>query len=523
VPGRRLNHEEQHLLEFWTNPPANFRRPLLKQIRIESPTNLRGIRRLIVPLPYPITAICGRNGVGKSTVLALAALSCPTPPDWRVFWGNTRPRKTPDSRAGYMLSDFFHRRRTDPPLDGLRVGSVVMNRGNDIELQQQRTGSRWTRVVDPGRNRVTLTEMQREVDFIPMSRVLSSGEYGALRSAFGGAAAPAIDTLTPDYIAKLSYVLGRQYDQAETHFIRGLGLQTCRAGETYSGFDMGSGECSVITILSRLQNMPVGGLLVIEEIELGLHAEAQARLVEVLVRICDARKLQVICTTHSEVILDRLPRQARVLIRRNGDQHEAINNVSTRFAVHEMTGDVQPELMIYTEDKFAAVLVGEALAGLNRPRIKIIDIGSNATLARQAVAHLRMNAQLRSLSVFDGDCTTAQVEGWIRSERGERNDLAPEWLILPGGGLNPERWVLDQMAGQYLAELAQGLNCTTDQAVEHVNAMRVELDAHDSAFVLGRRTGLDAVQARQYLVHSIARRHPQLDELRARVSNLLDG
>jgi hypothetical protein len=402
------------------------------------------------------------------------------------------------------------------------VGSVLMSRGNDIELEQQRIRNRWARVIDPGRNRLTLTELQREVDFIPMSRVLSSGEYGALRTAFGGVATPAVEPLTPEYINKLSYVLGRQYDQAETHFIRGLGLQTCRAGDTYSGFDMGSGECSVITILSRLQSMPVGGLLVIEEIELGLHAEAQARLVEVLVKICDERKLQIICTTHSEVILDRLPRQARVLIRRNGDQHEAINNVSTRFAVHEMTGDVQPELVIYTEDKFAAVLVGEALAGLNRVRIKIIDIGSNATLARQAVAHLRMNAQIRSLSIFDGDCTPNQVDGWIRSERAERNDLAPEWLILPGGGVNPERWVLDQMAGQYLGELAQELNCTNAQATEHVNAMRVELDAHDSAFVLGRRTGLDKIQARQCLVRCIARRHPQLDDLRTRVTNLLD-
>ena len=85
MPGRRLSHDEQRLLEFWDNLPADFPRPLLRQLRVEGGPGLRGIRRLVVPFSYPLTAICGRNGVGKSTVLALAALSARPPADWPVY------------------------------------------------------------------------------------------------------------------------------------------------------------------------------------------------------------------------------------------------------------------------------------------------------------------------------------------------------------------------------------------------------------------------------------------------------
>lgn len=524
MPGRRLSHDERRLLEFWQNPPPNFNRPLLRQLRIEGGPGLRGIRRIVVPIPYPFTAICGRNGVGKSTVLALAALSSRSTDAWRVYWGNTRPRTRPDARTGYSFADFFHRRRGDPPLDGLRIGWVLMSQGNEIEVQRQHIGNRWTRVADPGRHPNIANNLLREIDYVPMSRVLPSGELAAVRAAFAGAAAPQIEALNADSIAKLSYILGRAYDQAETRFVRGLGLPACRSGSAYSGFDMGGGECSVITILSRLQIMPVGGLIVIEEIEVGLHAEAQARLVEVLLQVCQERRLQIVCTTHSEVILDNLPRQARVLLRRSGEDHEAIDNVSTRFAIHEMAGRAQPELLIYTEDRFAAVVIEEAITGAHRARVEIRDVGSNTTLARQSVAHLRMQANLRAISAFDGDCVAADIEGWIRDERAERHNLAPAWMILPGNNLNPERWIIQQLAAaEYRDELARELSCTNAVATAHIEAMQVQLDEHDAGHVLAQRTGLERDDARRRIIRSVARRHPQLDDLRNRVREALDG
>lgn len=523
VPGRRLSSDEQRLKEFWDNPPQAFARPLLKQLRLEAPNGLRGIHRLVVPFSFPITVICGRNGVGKSTVLALTALSSRPTAGWRVYWGNARPRTQPNARAEYSFSDFFHRRRGEAPLDGIAVTWVSMDRGNEIEVSVRCVEGRWTRIRDAGRHRGRAAAPVRAIDFVPVARVLPAIESGALRSAFLRNQRVTTETLSAASVADLSFIMGKQYQLAETDFVRGLGLARCQARARYSGFDMGSGESSVIVLLSRLQAAEVGGLIVIEEIELGLHAEAQARLAQVLMKHCIAKRLQIVCTTHSEAILDAVPRCARVLLRKNGDEHEAIQGVSTRFALHEMAGAPREELILYTEDRFAAAIVDQALAGPDRARIRICDVGSNSTLARQAVAHIRSGVALRALSVFDGDCTEAGVNSWIASERGERR-IFPDYVILPADGLTPEAWIIRELtAPAYLSAFAQELNCSEAIAQAHVEAMRVQLNLHGCAFTLSQRAGLDESSAQQTIIRSVARRHPGLDALRTRVRDLLAG
>jgi hypothetical protein len=398
----------------------------------------------------------------------------------------------------------------------------MMSRGNEIEVVEQMRGGRWIAVSDIARHRRAGDRPTREIDFIPMARVLPAAEFGTLRAAFSGGAVERTEVLTHDSIEKLSYIMGRHYLGAETQFIRGLGLPSCNSEAAYSGFDMGGGESSMIVLLSRLQSVPRGGLVVIEEVELGLHAEAQERLIAVLLGICHDRKVQIVCTTHSEVILDAVPRRARVLLRRNGDEHEALRDVSTRFAVHEMVGRAQPELQIYTEDSFAQLLVEESISGSQRSRVRITGVGSNVTLARQSLAHLRMQPQIAALSAFDGDCTEANIQRWLREERAER-DLAPEWLILPADGLTPERWLIRELASAaYRDLLASELNCTRGEADGHIAAMRVQLDHHDCSHVLSERTGLSRESARRMLVRSVARTHPGLEPLRQRVNQLLD-
>jgi len=523
VPGRRLNQVEVDLDRFWQRPPANFPKPLLRHVRVEGGPGLRGIRDLIVPLLFPFTAICGRNGVGKSTILALAALSARSPTGWRVFWGNTRPSTAARTRTDYRFPDFFMQRDGDVPRDGLTLGWAYAQRGDEVEVRHRCAGGRFRRVVDEGRNRAPQIP-EREIDFVPVSRVLPAVEHAALRSAFARPADGNRVPLDAIHLAMLSHVMGRPYQEAETRTLRGLTLPGCRAGEVYSAFDMGAGEASVVTILSRLQVLPTGGLLLVEELELGLHPEAQARLVDTLLRVCRDRRVQIVCTTHSEVVLDRLPRIARVLLRRMGGAHEATSNVSTRFAIHEMGGESRPELQLYAEDRLAAMLAEEALPSGLRTRVRVSDVGSSATLARQAVSHLRAGGDVPALSVFDGDCTTAQVDGWIGGERGERRELAPDYLILPGDGLAPERWLIRQLAiEEYAHALAAELDCSLGQVRDHVDNMAAQIDHHHTGYVLARRTGLTEHEATRKLARSVARRHPGLDPLRRRVTELLDG
>lgn len=517
LPGRRLSNLERDLGSFWDAPPNNFQKPLLRSISIEGDAGLRGVRRIVVPFQYPLTVLCGRNGVGKSTVLSLATISATPPTDWTPFWGNTKPRGA--KSVQYAFKDFFHRTAGSPALTDMELTWVSQFRGNEIERVVKFNGTRWVKVADPGRQNTALGP--REIDFIPVSRILPASELAALRATFTGTEQASVVNLNQDAVGYLSYIMGKPYTSAAVRFAKGMVLPICHSEADYTAFDMGGGEGSVIVMLARLQAMPTGGLVVIEEVELALHQEAQVRLIKVLLDYCRSKRLQIICTSHSATVIDAVPRQARVLISKSDGEHVATANVSTRFAVHHMLGEVQPELLIYTEDRFAALLVSECIAGDLYRRVLIQDIGSNTVLARQAVAHARTRPEVACLSVFDGDCTEANIQGWIISERAERN-LNPDWLILPGNGLAPEKWVLDQLRlDAYKEALASEIGCTPQVAADHVTAMALELDHHDCGHTLHVRTGIDKEAARRMVAKAVARSHPELDALRQRITTML--
>jgi hypothetical protein len=424
----------------------------------------------------------------------------------------------------YAFNDFFPNAAKGGALDGLSLRWVHLWRGIDVEVQKDLTRATWKVVNDAARNQDVARGMTREIDFIPIDRVVPAADFDTVRNAFHVRKANnlLLELEAPALVA-LGYILGKEYQSVALHGIRGLSLPRCEGGAPYNGFNMGSGELSVISILARLQGMPVGGLLLIEEVELGLHAEAQERLVEVLLGACRLKRIQIICTTHSESVIDSVPREARILIRRFGQRREALNDVSTRFAIHEMAGDTRPEMIVYTEDKFASMLVAEAIPPADRVRVSFRDVGSNSALARQSVAHLRLGLGIAAISLFDGDCQPGEIEGWIAGERAERADLIPDWDILPGDGVNPEQWILDQLRLEgYVEELARELRTDPATASEHVAAMRVQLNRHNAARTLAKRTSLDDVAAQRALIRAVVRRHPGLERLRQRISGVLN-
>ena len=188
-----------------------------------------------------------------------------------------------------------------------------------------------------------------------------------------------------------------------------------------------------------------------------------------------------------------------------------------------MKGEVQPELTVYCEDRSAAVLIEEALPYEDRRRLRIIDVGSDATVVRQGVSHLRGQFPGGCLCVPDGDATQDQINGWIASETNGIEAISPPVEVLPGEALPPERWILEQLALEdYRNEFAGQLGCDRAEAIGHADAMRVDLDHHDLAYTLSKRTGLERADCLRRIMKSVAAKHPGLDGLRGRIADLLN-
>lgn len=213
---------------------------------------------------------------------------------------------------------------------------------------------------------------------------------------------------------------------------------------------MGSGEDILIDFLHLLQESPDHSLIIVEEIEMGLHPEALIRLANHLQEIIHEKKLQVIASTHSDYFIDSVPRQSRILIQREGDEREVRYEPTTRFAMGIMSGRADPELNVYCEDNVAAVVIGEALLGNLLKRTNIIPIGSNSQLVPQAAFHLKARLGQHILIIWDGEVSQRDAEGWIKTEKRNTPGIYSinweklNWTFIPGD-IPPDKWIIEEL------------------------------------------------------------------------------
>ena len=84
----------------------------------------------------------------------------------------------------------------------------------------------------------------------------------------------------------------------------------------YSEFQMSSGERTILRIfkdISALRN----GLVLIDDVDTGLHAYTQQQTMLELQRSALRNNLQIIVASHSPVILDSVPPRARIFLERD--------------------------------------------------------------------------------------------------------------------------------------------------------------------------------------------------------------
>ena len=317
----------------------------------------------------------------------------------------------------------------------------------------------------------------------------------------------------------MSAILGESYSSVEVHTDGGMPLAHCHTGASYTGFDMGSGEASAIAILSAFERLPAGGLLLIEEIEHGFHPQAQERLIRELTGLVFKDKKQVVCTTHSEYIIDALPRDGRLLVEREPDGHRVSAAPTTRQTMYSMTGRPQPELTVYVEDAFAETLVEQALPGEHRPRVRIVPIGSGDRVVAQLANHRQARLDGPAICVLDGDTTDKQLAAWSDACRLS----SPESCLRLPGDAPPETWVLGALLAEpYCGALARLARLEPGRLAATLEQLRSTPDPHDIPRDFARQHAIPEHRA-VYMITSCVANHPGLQPIRDHVALCLDA
>ncbi|MBA1838390.1 ATP-binding protein [Corynebacterium sp. zg-913] len=366
---------------------------------------LRGLEDTSIQFDFPVTAIVGPNGSGKSTVLGAAALTSTAFKPSQFF---AKAGKYDETMRNWSVEYELIK-----PAD---TRSKTHPRGKTSSMTASYRQSKWNR-----------NAINRPAKLIGISRTIPAAEKKNLssfqRKAFK---AKYENPLTAETRQAVERILGKD----ATDYIKVsndpnssqplIGTDKAIFARTlskdskigYSQFHFGAGEASIISIVEEIETAGDGALILIEEIENGLHPVATKRLVEYLIDVARRKSAQILFTTHSNDALAPLPYDA-VWSVANGKLSQGSLDVASLRA---LTGEDVTSCVVFTEDEFSKALAKETLRRLRMQdadgksykvdmnQVEIHGVGGEGNVIKfTETSNSRPDRKYPVLGLLDGD------------------------------------------------------------------------------------------------------------------------
>lgn len=167
------SNKDRELRKWFVNDFSNAH---LRRIKVTT-GNIRGVSNLDIPINFPITAIAGRNGSGKSTVLALAC--CAYHNLKNGFQASNRKQKY------YTYADFFIQHSEEVSPEGISINydfahnnwSVSAHNKEKIQIgtqeRRKKRGGKWSDYS---------SRVDRNCVFIGIERIVPHSEKSQSKS-----------------------------------------------------------------------------------------------------------------------------------------------------------------------------------------------------------------------------------------------------------------------------------------------------------------------------------------------------
>lgn len=418
---------------------------------------LRGFQDAEIRFDFPVTALVGPNGAGKTTVLGAAGL----------IYEEVKPRRF-FAKAG----------RYDESMKDWQIEYELIDRTRS----SSGTGL-ISRTASYKRAKWNRNAVSRPVAIAGISRTLPATERTEFYKFVGGEfRGVGESTFTEQVTLSVQRILGKdaanylrvnadRNGKYSIFAVRGTSV----APGNYSEFHFGAGEASIIRIISEIEAVGDYSLILIEEIENGLHPVATRRLVEYLVDVARRKSCQVIFTTHSDAALEPLPDEA-VWSAYRGQLAQGKLDIQ---ALRTLTGEINAALAIFTEDKFAELVAEVSLRAYSRLIARHVDLASIKIHAVGGAVPARDQTRFHNSNPTKTFDAIAFLDGDKRSEGGyeaSRDNLRPKAAhvafadTIYGPGSNaPEDAIIDDIManldslGSIVPKLTLALQFDTDQ------------------------------------------------------------
>ncbi|MDD4652096.1 MAG: AAA family ATPase [Methanothrix sp.] len=432
----------------------------LEEVRIQG---LRGIRDLKVRFTYPVSVLSGPNTCGKSTILFALASAYKVP-----------GAKLRDFTPSALFPD-FRPRDSEIPSDKRSQSSLEFYYIHENQRYQMRysRGKTWNKSYlgqHGGSQPERVVYLRTVANLTNPSEVRSVLQLG--RKQMNKA------EITANYINFAQRILPLRYRHL---FIISHGERDLLFAErddldgiAYSEFHMSAGEQAILR-LSKDISLLHDALVLIDEIEAGLHPFTQQQLMLELQRLALRNNLQIVVTTHSQIILESVPSEGRIFLERTMDNVEVLPPYRD-IIQKAFYGRSVNRLSILCEDEVAeALLRGVVDIFYSKFNFTNSDIGVGRDTGKDEFPHhVKAIANFNQLHdfifVLDGDGHDMEAEmRKIASDFGQPLNL----LFLPGSE-SPESWVWAHL-NEYSDDYADKFKMTPE-------AFRGKLSAIEQTF-----------------------------------------
>lgn len=292
---------------------------------------------------HEVTGIFGVNGCGKSTILH--AIAC-------FYRSNGHNGET-----NYFTR--FFKTVNNEAWPNSRMTVFLTEDGRERTIHYEKRADRWTprMAYKPVRNTY----------YIGIDTCVPAIEKEPLtRTSFKMTAIGRVPNQS-EVLCAFSNIMGRSYDSAvyEAFLSKKYSRVSLQNQASYSSLSMGAGEQRLMEILTMLYQLPENALLLIDELDLTLHTSALNRLVNIMVRRSQQKKLQIIFTSHREELARREDINVRhIWTPANTDKTFCIEH-TTAECISRLTGEMEKEYEVYVEDELAACIVKDILKDRN--------------------------------------------------------------------------------------------------------------------------------------------------------------
>lgn len=366
----------------------------------------RHIKELKIEFNHPISVISGTNRSGKSTILM--ALACShtdfqkrNPKNGKLerqTWGSLMKFTSQDEQKEDWT--YYIHYKTGKKVD--------LKRG-----QRKKDTKKW--------NGVAKKESQikdRQAVFIDLDRIIPARFFNdkILNIANSGFLSAISNTKVNEIQSYISYVLEEQFELKKLAAYLDKDIFKYDNSNQYTSYNAASGEDVLTRIIIDIVEAKTNSLILIDEIELGLHPKVQTRLIDVLYNISRIDKKQFIITTHSATILYSLPEKSRIFIEKNNDlTYKTIQNISVNAALTKMDVNSYPLIDLFCEDSESKKIISKTIGIIEKENklnnfsklINIISSGSAQTTYENFKSHQRTyeNKKIKCgfACILDGD------------------------------------------------------------------------------------------------------------------------